>query len=146
MSGSDRVLNAHIYSAASLKCFSDITTVSGSDRVLNAHIYSAASLKCQAPGTWHDTTTSHVILTMGRPLLALPLSLSAKRGAISTIFNDFGMSRPGIEPVTFRSPKRYHFPFYHLSCRGRYTLSVCCCVDIISSLNGYCTCTDADDM
>ena len=26
-----------------------------------------------------------------------PVSLSAKRGAASTIFNDFGMSRPGIE-------------------------------------------------
>ena len=29
---------------------------------------------------------------------------------------------------------------------NNYTLSVCCCVDIIISLNGYCTCTDADDM
>ena len=30
-----------------------------------------------------------------------PTSLSAKRGTASTIFNDFGMSRPGIEPVDF---------------------------------------------
>ena len=29
---------------------------------------------------------------------------------------------------------------------NNYTLSVYCCVDIIISLNGYCTCTDADDM
>ena len=29
--------------------------------------------------------------------------LSAKRGAASTIFNDFDMSWPGIEPVTSRS-------------------------------------------
>ena len=35
-----------------------------------------------------------------------PVSLSAKRGAASTIFYDFGMSRPGIEPVTSRSPER----------------------------------------
>ena len=27
---------------------------------------------------------------------------------------------------------------------NNYTLS--CCIDIIISLNGYCTCTDADDM
>ena len=32
-----------------------------------------------------------------------PISLSAKQGAASTIFNDFGMSRPEIEPVTSRS-------------------------------------------
>ena len=30
--------------------------------------------------------------------------LSAKRGAASTIFNVFGLSRPGIEPVTFPFP------------------------------------------
>ena len=35
-----------------------------------------------------------------------PVSLSAKRGAASNIFYDFGMSRPGIEPVTSRSPER----------------------------------------
>ena len=29
---------------------------------------------------------------------------------------------------------------------NNYTLSVYCCVDIIISLNGYCTCKDADDM
>ena len=34
-----------------------------------------------------------------------PVSLSAKQGAASTIFNNFGMLRPGIEPVTSRSPK-----------------------------------------
>ena len=36
----------------------------------------------------------------------VPVSLSAKRGAASTTFNDFVMSRPGIECVTSRSPKR----------------------------------------
>ena len=45
-----------------------------------------------------------------------PVNLSAKRGAASTIFNDFGMSRPGIEPVTSRSPER---TLYQLSYRGR---------------------------
>ena len=28
---------------------------------------------------------------------------------------------------------------------NNYTLSICCCADIIISLIGYCTCTDADD-
>ena len=35
-----------------------------------------------------------------------PVRLSAKRGAASTIFNDFGMSRPGIEPVNSCPPER----------------------------------------
>ena len=52
--------------------FSHITTVSGCDRELNAHFYSAASLKYHTPDTWHDTTPSHIILTLGRPVLALP--------------------------------------------------------------------------
>ena len=46
--------------------------MSGCDRELNAHIYSAASLTYHAPDTWHDTTPSHIILTLGRPVLALP--------------------------------------------------------------------------
>ena len=50
-----------------------------------------------------------------------PVSLSAKRGAASTIFYDFGMSRPGIEPVTSRSPER---TLYQLSYRGRYNTKV----------------------
>ena len=52
--------------------FSHIATVSGCDRELNAHFYSAASLKYHAPDTWHDTTPSHFILTLGQPVLALP--------------------------------------------------------------------------
>ena len=52
--------------------FSHITTVSGCDRELNAHFYSAASLKYHVPDTWHDTTPSHIILTLGQPVLALP--------------------------------------------------------------------------
>ena len=52
--------------------FSHITTVPGCDRELNAHFYSAASLKYHAPETWHDITSSHIILTLGRPVLALP--------------------------------------------------------------------------
>ena len=44
--------------------FSHITTVSGCDRELNAHFYSAASLQYHAPDTWHDTTPSHIILTL----------------------------------------------------------------------------------
>ena len=49
-----------------------ITMVSGCDREQNAHFYSAASLKYHALDTWHDTTLSHIILTLGRPVLALP--------------------------------------------------------------------------
>ena len=52
--------------------FSHITMVSGCDRELSAHFYSAVSLKYHAPDTSHDTTLSHIILTLGRPDLALP--------------------------------------------------------------------------
>ena len=44
-----------------------IMTVSGCDRELSAHFYSAASPKYHAADTWHDTTPSHIILTLGRP-------------------------------------------------------------------------------
>ena len=43
------------------------------------------------------------------------MSMSVKREADDTIFNNFGMSRPGIEPVTSRSPER---TLYRLSYRG----------------------------
>ena len=56
-----------------------------------------------APDTWHDTTPSHISLTLGRLVLALHVSLSAKPGATSTNFNDFGMSWPGIKPLTSSS-------------------------------------------
>ena len=46
-------------------------TVFGCNRELNAPFYSAASLKYHAPDTWHDTTPSHIILTLGWPVLAL---------------------------------------------------------------------------
>ena len=44
--------------------------------------------------SWHQVDQS----------LRYPVSLNAKQGAASTIFNDFGMLRPGIEPMTFCSP------------------------------------------
>ena len=47
-------------------------TVSGSNKELNAHFYGAASLKYHAPDIWHDTTPSHIILALGRPVIALP--------------------------------------------------------------------------
>ena len=50
---------------------SHITTVSGCDRELNAHFYSAASLKYHGPDTWHDSTSSHIILILGWPVVAL---------------------------------------------------------------------------
>ena len=46
-----------------------------------------------------------------------PVILSAKREAASTTFNDFGMSQPGIEPVTSRSLER---TLYLLSYRGQW--------------------------
>ena len=49
--------------------------------------------------------------------LLYPVSPSAKQGAASTIFNDFGMLWPRIEPVTSRSPER---SLYLLSYRGRF--------------------------
>ena len=50
-----------------------ITTVSGCDRELNAHFYSAASLWYQIPDTLPDTTSSHIILTPDRTRY-LPIS------------------------------------------------------------------------
>ena len=52
--------------------FSHITMVSGCGRELSAHFYSAASLKYHVPDTWHDTTASHILLTLGRPVPAQP--------------------------------------------------------------------------
>ena len=82
--------------------------VSGYNRELNAHVYSAASVKYHAPDpvtlSWHWIDQS-------------PVSLSAKRGAPSTIFNNFGVPRPRMEPVTSRSLER---TLYQLSYRGRY--------------------------
>ena len=71
--------------------------MSGCDRELNAHFYSAASLKYHGPDTWHDTTPSYIILTLGQP------------GAGSTIFTDFGMFRPGLKPAISSSPERMLF-------------------------------------
>ena len=93
--------------------FSHITTVSDCDWDLNAHFYSAASLKYHAPDTCHESTPSHIILTLGRPVLALPESLRAKHGAASTIFNDFGTSQD--RTVTSCPPNR---TLYWLSFRG----------------------------
>ena len=41
---------------------------------------------------------------------------------------------------------QWHWRSVPMVIDNNYTLSVYCCVDIIISLNGYCTCTDADDM
>ena len=84
--------------------------MSGCDRELNVHFYSAASLKYHVPDTWHDTTPSHIILTLGQPVLALPRKseCQARSSYSSTIFYDFGMSGPGIETVTSWVPQRGH--------------------------------------
>ena len=80
--------------------FSHITTVSGCDLELNAHFYGAVSLKYHGSPRYH--THSHY----PDQSQLYPVGLSAKRGAASAIFNDFGMSRPVIKPVTSRSPER----------------------------------------
>ena len=68
------------------------------DRELNAHFYSTASLKsCPRHLTWYHTQLHYP-------------------DTGSTIFNDFGMSRLGTEPMTARSPKG---TLYLLSYRGR---------------------------
>ena len=61
--------------------FSHITMSSGCDRELSAHIYSVVSLKYHAPDTSHDTTLSHIILTLGRPDLALPSKSERQAGS-----------------------------------------------------------------
>ena len=66
------------FNVAFKKILSHITTVSGCDRELNAHFYSAVSLKSHDPDTWHDTTHSHIILTLGQPVLALPRKSESK--------------------------------------------------------------------
>ena len=87
--------------------FSHITTVSGCSSQLNAHFYSAASLKNHSSDTWHYTTPNHIILTLGGPVLVL----SCKSGCQArSILNNFGMSRHGIEPLTSRSPKWAFYP------------------------------------
>ena len=73
--------------------------MSGCNTELKAHFYSAASLKYHAPDTWDDATPSYIILTLGRPVLALPHKSECQA---SIIFNDFGMSQPRIEPLTSR--------------------------------------------
>ena len=73
--------------------------VSGCDREFNTHFYSAVSLMYHAPDTWHDTTTpNHIILTLGRPVLVLPGSLSAKRGTATTILTTLVCRGPGSNP------------------------------------------------
>ena len=80
------------------------------------YLYSAVSLMYHAPDTWHDTTPSHIILTLGRPVLVLPRKSECQARGSYYHFNDFGMSRPGIKPMTSRSPER---TLYLLSYRGQ---------------------------
>ena len=102
--------------------FNHITMVSGCDMELNAHFYSGASLKYHAPDTWHDTTPSHIILTLGRPVLTLPRkSWVPSEEQLVPFLTTFGMSRPGIEPRTSHSLEG---TLYLLSYRGWYCYSL----------------------
>ena len=81
-------------------------TVSGCDKVLNVHFYSATSLKYHAQTLDmipHPVTLSWPWVDQS---YLYPVSLNTKRGAASTFVNDFGMSRPGIVTMTTRSPKQ----------------------------------------
>ena len=77
---------------------------------------------CLTEVTWPNTLDMilHQV-TLSRhwvdQFLLYPVNLSAKRGAASTISNDFGMSRPGIESMTSRYPER---TLYLLSYRDRF--------------------------
>ena len=63
-----------------------------------------------AVGTWQEhPTQSHYKLTPGRPAIVRSTHLSmpsVSKGAATSNFNDFGVSRPGIEPTTSRSRSR----------------------------------------
>ena len=78
-----------------------MTTVSGCERELNAHFYSAASLKYHAmiphPVTlsWHRVDQSQLC----------PVSLRAKQGAASTILTTLVCRGPGVEPMSSRSSR-----------------------------------------
>ena len=52
----------------------------GCDRELSAHFHSAASLWYQIPDNLPDTIPSHIILTAGRPVLALIRKSECKAG------------------------------------------------------------------
>ena len=54
----------------------------------------------QVPNTLLDTAPSHIILTPGRLVLAIPQNSECQAGSNSYHFNDFGMSRPGMESGT----------------------------------------------
>ena len=61
----------------------------------NAHFFSAASLKYHGPDTWHDTTSSHIIMILGRPVLALPRKSECQA---STILTTLVYRGPGSNP------------------------------------------------
>ena len=61
----------------------------------NAHFFSTASLKYHGPDTWHDTTSSHTILILGRPVLALPRKSECQASTILTTLVYHG---PGSNP------------------------------------------------
>ena len=84
------------------------TMLSGCYRKLNAYLYSVLP-------HWS-------IMPQTLDMIPHPITLSwhwidqSYRGAASTIINDFGMSRPWVEPVTSRSTEQ---TLYRLSYRGR---------------------------
>ena len=74
--------------------FSHITTVSGCDRK-QCSLFGTALLKHHCPDTWHDTISSHIILILGRPVLALPRKSECQ---VSTILTTLVYHGPGSNP------------------------------------------------
>ena len=109
--------------------FSNIATVSQSDKELNVHFQYAASLKHHAPDTCHDITPSHVILTLGRPVL-IPTStflmLSDKRKSREQHFNVFWTTRPGMEFTTSRSQSEHSTSWVTVPVVCKEERSMCC--------------------
>ena len=65
-----------------------------------AHCHSAVSLKYHATDTLHDTTSSNLILTLGRPALRCKSECQVRTA--STTFNNFGMQRTRIQSELYR--------------------------------------------
>ena len=77
--------------------FDSCIIVSGWDRAFNAHLCRAAWLICHAPDTEH-VSTSHVILTLSWPVLALPRK---SEGTLQTRTKNQWLAETGHSMLTF---------------------------------------------
>ena len=77
----------------------------------NAHFFSTASLKYHGPDTWHDTTSSHTILILGRPVLALPCKSECQASTIGFISRNYVVWPTFLLMNVFIALKGSHFWF-----------------------------------